>query len=280
MADPPIDVWDVETFDPELTALLTANADLMKAYYARSQEIFLAHDLGRARTLIRPNNAFAEVFSHLRETVDALMGSRTIRAWHYTRLTEREVAALTAEGLHLSTPDSLRRRFDAIVAEGALTQAEVDHLWAHNMFNHQHDSRAGKFWATSHPQPIDDGGVTPLMRHWGGEAGSMWMKDEALLARLEAVGRARFVGVAMPLARCEEFGGAAKAVIAAFARTQGAVSEASGFDLYAKTALPAEAVLEVRTEGENTFAAMARTYPPAFVDHGRTYWKDLTGEDD
>jgi len=69
-------------------------------------------------------------------------------------------------------------------------------LWAHNMFNHQHDSRAEKFWATSHPQRVDDSGVEPLMKHWGGEAASMWMKDAALLERLAGVGRARFVGVA------------------------------------------------------------------------------------
>ena len=280
MADRPIDVWDVESFDPKLTAYLAHHADLMAAYYARSNQIFLDHDHGRARTLIRPENEYATEFSGLRERVGVLMDVRTIRAWHYTRLTDREVEALTRAGVRLSTPDSLRRRFDAIIADGHLTAAETDLLWRHNMFHPQHDSRAGKFWGVSHPQRVDDLGVAPLMKHWGGEAASMWMKDAALLARLESVGQARVVGVALPLAQCEDFGGAARAVIATFARARGAVAEPSGFDLYARTDLPASAILEVRTEGEESFAAMAEGYPAAFVDHGLTYWKDLTGEDD
>lgn len=280
VADLPIDVWDVESFDPELAAHLAQHADLMAAYYARSNQIFLDHDHGRARTLIRPENAYAAEFSDLRERVGDLMDARTIRAWHYTRLTDGEAETLSRAGIHLSTPDSLRRRFDAIVAEGYLTAAETDHLWRHNMFTHQHASRAGKFWAVSHPQGFDDLGVVPLMKHWGGEAASMWMKDKALLARLERIGQARVLGVAMPLAHCEDFGGAGRAVIATFARARGAIAEPSGFDLYVRTDLPASAILEVCTEGEASFTAMAQGYPAAFVDHGLTYWKDLTGEDD
>jgi len=275
-----IDVWDVETFDPELIDCLAAHADLIAAYHARANRIFLDHDYGRARTLIRPENEYAADFSDLRDTVGALMDERTIRAWHYTRLTDREVDALRRDGIHLSTPQSLRRRLEAVVAEGHLATADVEALWRRNMFNHQHDSRAGKFWAVSHPQRIDDGGVEPLMRHWGGEAASMWMQDPDLLAKLARVGQARAVAVAMPLARCEHFAGAGRAVMAAFARSRGAVCETSGFDLYARTDLPGAAVLEVRTEGEPGFAALAQGDPATFVDHGLTHWKELTGEDD
>ena len=45
MADRPIDVWDVESFDPELTAYLAHHADPMAAYYERSNQIFLDHDM-------------------------------------------------------------------------------------------------------------------------------------------------------------------------------------------------------------------------------------------
>lgn len=279
MAGRPIDVWDVETFDPELTACLTEHADLMAAYYARSNRISLAHDLGRARTLIRPENEFAAEVGDLRETVAALMGARTIRAWHYTRLTDDEGETLLRDGVHLSTPESLRGRFDRVVSAGHLTAADAEHLWSHNMFNHQHDSRAGKFWAVSHPQRVGGSGVKPLMKHWGGEAASMWMQDEAVLRRLEGIGLARVVAVAVPLAQCEDFGSAGRAVIATFARSRDAVAEPSGFDLYAKTDLPPSAILEVLTEGEAGFAALGQGYPAAFFDHSLTHWKDLTGED-
>lgn len=189
------------------------------------------------------------------------------------------MAILRRDGIHLSTPDSLRRRFGAVRTAGALSAADLELLWRHNMFNHQHDSRAGKFWAVSHPQPIDDSGVEPLMKHWGREAASMWMKDDAVLARLAAVGSKRVLEVAMPLAQCEDFGGAGRAVIATYARSRGAIAEPSGFDLYAKADLFPAAVLGVLTEGEAMFEALAAGCPAAFVDHGQTYWKDLTGED-
>ena len=91
VADRPIDVWDVESFDPELTACLAHHTDLTAACYARSNQIFLDHDHGRARTLIRPENAYAAEFSGLRECVGALMDAGSIGAWHYSRLTSREV---------------------------------------------------------------------------------------------------------------------------------------------------------------------------------------------
>jgi hypothetical protein len=37
---------------------------------------------------------------------------------------------------------------------------------------------------TSHPVCVGDGGVEPLLKHWGGEVASMWVRDEALLSPL------------------------------------------------------------------------------------------------
>ena len=52
------DVWDVETFDPALTARLEAHASLIREYMTADHQITLAHDLGRGpgRSLLRPQN--------------------------------------------------------------------------------------------------------------------------------------------------------------------------------------------------------------------------------
>ena len=47
MNDKLIDVWDLATFDPELIAILTAEADTIRGYMVRDHEIFLAHELGQ-----------------------------------------------------------------------------------------------------------------------------------------------------------------------------------------------------------------------------------------
>jgi hypothetical protein len=50
MNNPPIDVWDLATFDAELVAVLEANADLIRNYMARDVEIFLTYERATGRT--------------------------------------------------------------------------------------------------------------------------------------------------------------------------------------------------------------------------------------
>lgn len=91
MADAVIDVWDLSTFDAELIAALEAKADLISDYLKIDREIFLSHDLGRGpRTILRPDNPHADNFLRLQEAIGREMQKRTIRAFHYTRLTDND----------------------------------------------------------------------------------------------------------------------------------------------------------------------------------------------
>jgi hypothetical protein len=179
----PIDVWDARTFDPALLALLEARADMIRDYLDTDHQIFLSYDLGRgpACPILRPENPHASDFLELQEAIGREMQQRTIRAFHYTHLTDGEVATLMRVGIHLSTPASLQRRLYDIVAAGGLTRDIADQLYAKSPFHsEQVKSRSDKFWMTSHPVVVDDPGVTPLLKHWGGEVASMWIRDEAL----------------------------------------------------------------------------------------------------
>jgi hypothetical protein len=282
-AQPPIDVWDIWTFDPELLMELEANADLIRAYFQTDNQIFLSHDLGRGpeRSILRPDNPHASDFYKLLDVIGLQMGTRTMRAFHYTRLTEDEVASLLRSGIHVSTPDTLRGRLEVVVVSGDLARDVADRLYAESPFHgDQLHARSGKFWLTSHPMAVDDSGVVPLMERWGGEVASMWVSDPALSAPLLKLGRARIIEVAVPLGATKHSHHAGRAVVATFARSRGAIPSKFAFDLYVETALPATAVLAVHTNGDAAFETMGRGYPDGFIDVDVDRWKELTGDED
>jgi hypothetical protein len=126
-----------------------------------------------------------------------LLGCSIIRAWHYTRLTDAEVEILQRQGVHLSTLETLQRRL--AVAAGALSSEAANQLYAQSPFHcQQNATRVNRFWMTSHPIVIDDSSVEPLMKHWGGEVASMWVREESLLTPLAALGRPRIIELAAP----------------------------------------------------------------------------------
>lgn len=267
-----IDVWDVGTFDSDLLEVLESNTGLICAYFDTDRQIFLSYDLGHGpnQPMQRPENPYAAEFYGLVEAMNRDMAARIIRAFHYTRLTDEEVTALRRSGVHLSTPETLRRQLDLLVASGRLEPDVADRLYAESPFHSdQLHARSDKFWMASHPLPADDSGVVPLVKHWGGEVASMWVRDAAVSAPLTMLGKARIIEVATPLVATRHSYAAAKAVVATFGRARGAIPEKSAFDLYVKEPLPATAVVAVHTEGDAAFSSVGRTYPP---DSSTSMW--------
>ncbi len=123
----------------------------------------------------------------------------TIRAFHYTRLTDAEVGMLRRDGVPLSTPVTLRTRLAAVVVARHLTAEAADMLYAASSFHGgQLAQRSDKFRMTSQQIAIDDGGVRPLLAQWGGEVAPMWVEDPALLAPLATAGVPRVIELAVP----------------------------------------------------------------------------------
>lgn len=278
-----IDVWDVATFDAALRAELNQNAELIRAYVDRDNAIFLAHDHGNSprRSLIRPENEHTRPYMRLSERIMAVMNERTIRAWHYTRMTDDNVARLRAEGIRLSTPEMLRERLDRLVAAGFLTAEQAERLFAKSPFNSdQGKSRADKFYMVSHPQALTCSGVRGLLGFWGGEVASFFVQDEEMATPLAAIGASRVLEVVTPVSATRNAYNAGEAVIGAYARSLGCVESGHAFDVCAIQALPRDSILRIHTRGEPDFAAMIATYPPGYIDVSQTFWKELTGEDD
>jgi hypothetical protein len=272
MADAVIDVWDVRTFDAELIAALEGNADLIRDYLKMDREIFLSHDLGRGpRSMLRPDNPHAANFLRLQEAIGREMQKRAIRAFHYTRLTDEEVGSLKRNGIHLSTPVSLKRRLNDLVRAGSLTHDIAKALYAQSPFHSdQLKSRSDKFWMVSHPIAVDDGGVVPLMKHWGGEVASMWVEDETLTSPLALIGKPRVIEVSVPMSATRHSYNAGKAVVATFARSRGSIPEKHAFDVYTFQDLPPRAILG-RPHGRRCFVLGLGTELSNGL-HRRRYW--------
>jgi hypothetical protein len=283
MNDQPIDVWDCATFDSELFKILESNVELIHNYMVRDQEIFLTHDLatGKDRALTRPNNTFAADFVALKEALALEFQSRTIRAWHYTRLTDSEAGAMKCFGVVTSTPCSLKERLTARVEAGDLGQGVAEQVFAASPFHSdQLGARSNKFWMTSHPIAVDDTGVEPLMARWGGEVASFWMTDIGNLTTLASIGRRSIVELAVPIALTCHAYSASEAVIATFGRSLGCIPSKMAFDLYVTAPLPGSAVLDIHADPDPRFSAMGVAYPPGFVDIDIGRWEELTGKDD
>jgi hypothetical protein len=215
-------------------------------------------------TMPYPENPYAGEFIWGKEHIMRLMEVRTIRAWHYTRLTDAEVDVLQQGGIYPSSLDTIRSRFAAQVAAGAFNQEVADRLFADSpCLSDQLNSRSDKFWMVSHPVDVEHGGVELLLESWAGESAYFWQRDTALQDMLKRIGRQRVLEIAMPLVHSRHGYSAAEAVVATYGRLLGRRPDKHSFDLYTHQPLGPEHLLAVHSEGEPNFGAMARATRPA-----------------
>jgi hypothetical protein len=259
-----LDVWDSAKWDDVLLRRLSDNSQLITAYFLMDRTLYLEREASD-HTLVMPSNPHAGAYMDFVEAFADDMNLRTIRAWHYARMTEDEVAAVKLTGIHLSTLESLKNRIERQVRASTLERALADRIFTNSPFHsEQRAARSNKFWMTSHPIPIDDYGVAPLLSHWGGEAVYFFQKDEAIRSVLSAMGMPCVLEIAVPLAATKHAYSAARAIVGEYAREQGVYAEQFAFDLYVERSLGAETILRVISEKEPDFANLGLTYPDTF----------------
>ena len=164
-----IDVWNVESFDTCLLEELRANAELIHSYHLTEKKNF--HEYTSAdRWIPYPGNPYAGAYYGFVEWISRQMELRTIRAWHYTRLTNAEADIIRHNGVHVCTETTIRQRLEAQVSAGAFSPETADELFAASPLHtkSQRPGRLGKFWMVSYPVKIDDLGVE---LSWGTGAG-------------------------------------------------------------------------------------------------------------
>lgn len=267
MNSTPIDVWNLATFDDALLAELNSERDLLRDYALTETRQFLEREAAEGWVPPVSNPYAGERNYFVEHVIMPMMEQRTLRAWHYTRLTDDEMALLKSEGVCVSNLEAIHRRLDVQVSRGVLSAENAEALYAASPFHYRDETRSGKFWMTAHPRSTtDDSGVELLLRHWGGESVYFSLKDEKLIELVKGLGRPRVIELAVPLRVTREAYSAAKAVVATLVRTLGCKPDWPDFDLYTTNALGPDAVLKIHTEGEADYAALARGYPAGFVD--------------
>lgn len=269
-----IDTWNDETFDPALLADLVTHSALIRDYWETSCRQMREREAS-TNLMAYPENPLAGDYLALKEHIMGIMASRTIRAWHYTRMTNDEVQLVRQNGVHLSTIETIRARFARQVVAGHLTEEVAERLFADSPFqSDQLSARAGKFWMVSKPVSTTSSRVKPLLASWGGEAAHFWQQDSELKLLLTTIGLPRVLEIAMPLAQSHHSYQAAEAIVATYARTLGCRADGGSFDLYSRTALGPEAILDIHSEGDESFTQFARGYPPGYMA------VDANGDDD
>jgi uncharacterized protein YdiU (UPF0061 family) len=128
MNSTPIDVWNLETFDDALLAMLNSKRHLPRDYALTDKRQFLERE-SADKWMPHKSNPYAAKRNHFVERVIMpAMEQRTIRAWHYTRLTDNEAALPKSGRVYVSTLEAIRRRLDAQVAARVLSADHADAL--------------------------------------------------------------------------------------------------------------------------------------------------------
>jgi len=261
-----IDVWDVSTFDDALLSILEDHAQLIRNYRAESVRLRREREVQSPRGPHKENR-FGPALSSFREAMTELMTERTIRAWHFTRLTAGETAIIRAAGMQPMTLALIARRLDAAVDAGDLDREFADHLYADSPFHHQIEAnRENKIWLTAQPYLLDDSGVAELLDRWGGESISFVHRDGAVLDRLQQVGSGCVLEIALPLRVTTRVAEAAQNVIDAFSASIGVDGGwGGGADMVAVQPIEPEWIIAIHREGDPAFDAIGRGYPASFA---------------
>jgi hypothetical protein len=261
-----IDIWNAKTFTEDIHAFLTEHSETIIRFHRYGQQA--DENLESLQRYERRNrNPFADNYNRIRDKLVTLISTKTIRAFHYTRMVDDEVAHVWSNGFFAPSSDTafahLSDRVRRLVETGILSIQEGDRIFSASPLNqpNQLKSRQG-FWMTTIPITPQDHSISLLVNNWGGEVGYFWLdesQDPELLTRVQSIGRGRIFEMAVPMS--DKDGrplpgcwSAAKDIVNVLARSHGFHTDNPGFDLSVKSTLPASAVITVHTEGDETYS--------------------------
>ncbi len=141
---------DKSTWPPELSDFLKENREEIYEKVCHNR----LHDL---------------VWDSIYTRLNKVMKSYFLKAYHCTRLTDREISFIKNEGMKLQNLDSLVGRVDELLKENLVTENVAERLQTKNQSNHEH--RAKKLWfCFLKPKEAGENGIERFLRFWGGEA--------------------------------------------------------------------------------------------------------------
>ncbi len=263
-----IDIWDIDTLPPEAKEHLLSGDDLLRSHH--DGELAIEASITTERVFWqRRVNAFEDDRSAFEAKLAALIAPGEIRSFHYSRMTDEEIATISEIGIVPTSKAFLRKRLDGLIAHNHLSEAQADEAFAKSPLNagEAYGKRDGLFWTSAFPIPIDDSGVERLLGIWGGEVASWTLEDSGKSLGLPKIGSPRILEIAMPISTAIDGSGAttiAGRLVDLRRAGLGLTEYRGGIDLYTTVALQPKAVLVVHSEGQQAYADMGRGYPMSF----------------
>lgn len=141
--------------------------DLLKAL-ERDRPIFEGWELQRIRARGAPSVSGRDYDRALHRLTSVLINYR-LHGYHCTRLTVAEIAHIRSTGMQLPDETVLRQRIDTLRDAGLIDGGTAADLVAENQAAETY--RAGRIWFCFFPPRLaGEGGISALLRFWGGEA--------------------------------------------------------------------------------------------------------------
>lgn len=252
-----ISTGDPRTFDSELQAFFDQHVSLIRSYHERDAELEVDRRAGGMRHIMEPN-PIADAYIRFREAAAELFKSRTVRCWHYTRLTVDEIDAIRNQGIVPGTVESMEARLMRQVVAGRLSEADRLAIIAASplRFPDQAQARLGMFWVTDRALHPSDGGVEPLLGHWGGEVVYFYLQDDELIERLQGLGSPAVLELAVPVSSTTRAYGFAESALSSVVEALGYPPRLRGIDAYLNRPLGAEGVLAIHTPSDASFSRL------------------------
>jgi hypothetical protein len=252
-----ISTGDIGTFDPALRAFFAESTELIKAYHERDAELEADRRVGGMKYLTERNPS-GDAYMRFREQLAELFKARTVRCWHYTRLTDDEIADIRAHGVTPGSIASMEARVARQVKAGRISAAEQAAIIAGSPLcdTEQAQIRVGQFWVTDRALHPSDDGVELLLGHWGGEVVYFWLQDDALIERLQGLGAPVVLELAVPVALTRHALSFAESALSSVVEALGYPRQMPGIDAYLTKPLGPDGIIKVYTPDDAAFHSL------------------------
>ncbi|MBZ5666796.1 MAG: hypothetical protein LAO30_19600 [Acidobacteriia bacterium] len=153
---------DETTWPTAVVEYLGQHYDLLLAWEMLPEQGAQARDIVQA---LRMAAEYDQALTGLRP----ILNSATLHGYHCTRLTDAEIAHVTAEGMQLPNRAMLCRRINVLERNGLIEPALAEQLKQKNQADEL--NRASMIWFCFYPPHLaGEYGIESLLRLWGGEA--------------------------------------------------------------------------------------------------------------
>lgn len=193
------------SWPPVLMDYLNENAETLMAYAQREENDNERVVSGEISSAFLPHNPYCNNYQKATMDVVQLLQDTTLRGWHCTRLTAREVACVKQYGMQLPNQSFLKSRIEQVQNDGLISVDVAERLNSVNQADD--DNRKGMIWfCFSPPFKGEQHGIERFFRRWGGEALYNYHESDLVTGvELTKIGQPCLIEVDVPVAYFPEF---------------------------------------------------------------------------